>query len=103
MLKRTFPRAIHVRSTVWFWLDLVSSVPFDWFLEGGLDFTTTKYVGIRPGQNLTSARSDAVALAGIVKTFKIVKLLRLLRVVRLFRCARVRRTPPLLRVTHDCS
>ena len=29
---------------LWFWLDLISSIPFDWFL-GGLDLTTTECAG----------------------------------------------------------
>ena len=71
---------------LWFWLDAVSSIPFDWFFEGGLDFTVTAYIGV--GANVAGGdevSADTAALLGIGKAFKILKLVRLLRVVRLFR------------------
>jgi len=80
---------------LWFWLDLLSSIPFDWFV-GGFDLTTTKFIGVQYAVNSTTGEmvrvsgssvesDDALKLAGIVRVFKVVKLLRLLRVVRLFR------------------
>ena len=70
---------------LWFWLDFLSSIPFDWFFAE-LDFTTTAYIDPTIPFNASNggSASDAV-LMGFGRVFKIIKLVRLLRVVRLFR------------------
>jgi hypothetical protein len=74
----------------WFWLDLLSTVPFDWFLEGAFDFSSQDCPQAALGAAINATGSDiegegATQAFSFLKIFKVVKLLRLLRIARLFR------------------
>ena len=55
----------------WFWVDLISSIPFTWFSEG---FKNT---------NISGGTSRAPKLVKIMKISKILKILKLLRLMKL--------------------
>jgi hyperpolarization activated cyclic nucleotide-gated potassium channel 2 len=55
----------------WFWVDLISSIPFTWFLEGF------------ENSNLTGGTSRAPKLVKLMKISKILKILKLLRLMKL--------------------
>lgn len=55
----------------WFWIDLISSIPFTWFLEG---FSNNENTG---------GSSRAPKLVKLMKISKILKILKLLRLMKL--------------------
>jgi hypothetical protein len=67
---------VHYART-WLTLDLISSMPIDWFSEG-ISFKA-------PSQGSNSDSQAAAQLTLFLRVFRLVKLLRLLRIARLFR------------------
>jgi hypothetical protein len=65
----------------WFFADMMSSIPVDWFIPEGLPQFTNPMVNATGN----GGSNQALSLSVILRLVKAVKLLRLLRVVRLLR------------------